>query len=166
MSSAAEDLTPTHEVEARFLDAMREVDLEPPEPIPADGTLHRFDAPDDRRGQRTGWAVLYPPDEHGAGGAFGSWRHHLFPTRIPLQLGKGMRDTAPCPLEPAGSPPSDPVGALYLLVRGSLVETPAGPLRRVSCTGAAIASASNRALRTQSFMATPRYALPPRCSPG
>ncbi|MFA9459908.1 DUF927 domain-containing protein [Thiohalorhabdus methylotrophus] len=75
MGEAAPSPSPAGEIEARFWEAMQEAGLEPPEPIPADGDLHRFDAPDDRRGQRTGWAVLYPPGDYGAGGAFGSWRH-------------------------------------------------------------------------------------------
>jgi putative DNA primase/helicase len=56
----------------QFHAAMRQRGIITPEPIPADGQLHRFYVEGDRRGSRNGWAVLYPDGV--PAGAFGSWR--------------------------------------------------------------------------------------------
>jgi putative DNA primase/helicase len=56
---------------AALLEVLRFHGIAPVDPsiIVADGTLHRFDVEDDRRGTRNGWAVLHR--DHGAGG---SWK--------------------------------------------------------------------------------------------
>ena len=53
-----------------FQDAMAAAGLGRPE-IEADGRIHRFDLPDEKRGKKTGWYLLYP-DELPAG-VFGRW---------------------------------------------------------------------------------------------
>ncbi len=60
--------------EQQFAAAMGEHGLQPGE-IVADGKLHRFDGPDEKRGKRSAWYVL-----HGDGlpaGSFGDWRTGL-----------------------------------------------------------------------------------------
>lgn len=61
----------------QFAVAMAEYGLQPDE-IVADGKLHRFDGPDEKRGKRSAWYVL-----HGDGlpaGSFGDWRTNLCET--------------------------------------------------------------------------------------
>src|SRR5262245_12827378 len=54
----------------QFTDAMLAAGLDPGgTPIVADGTIHRFCGPGDKRGRENCWYVLF---DHG--GAFGSWR--------------------------------------------------------------------------------------------
>lgn len=64
-------------IEQEFGAALASHGLEPPE-IVADGKLHRFDGPDEKRGKRSAWYVL-----HGDGlpaGSFGDWRAGLAET--------------------------------------------------------------------------------------
>lgn len=53
-----------------FQDAMAAAGLGRPE-VEADGRIHRFDLPEERRGKKTGWYLFYP-DELPAG-SFGRW---------------------------------------------------------------------------------------------
>ncbi|RQS00230.1 DUF927 domain-containing protein [Burkholderia sp. Bp8991] len=58
-------------IETEFVTAMAAYDLQPTEVI-ADGKLHRFDGPEDKRGKKSAWYVL-----HGDGipaGSFGDWK--------------------------------------------------------------------------------------------
>ncbi|WP_343661093.1 AAA family ATPase [Ralstonia sp.] len=64
-------------LEQQFAAAMAEHGLQPGE-IVADGKLHRFDGPEERRGKRSAWYTL-----HGDGlpaGSFGDWRTGLSET--------------------------------------------------------------------------------------
>ncbi|MBP7865968.1 MAG: toprim domain-containing protein [Acidobacteria bacterium] len=54
-----------------FKDCLEEHGLGRPDVI-ADGNLHRFDIPDDKRGRKSGWLVYHPDGI--PSGAFGSWR--------------------------------------------------------------------------------------------
>ena len=54
-----------------FQAAIAEAGLGSPD-IMADGEIHRFDTPEDKKGAKTGWYLLYP--DNIAAGAFGSWR--------------------------------------------------------------------------------------------
>ncbi len=65
---------PTADVQALFLDAMRDAGITPPNPaeIVGDGALHRFHIDGDKRGTRNGWAVLHLDGV--PSGAFGSWK--------------------------------------------------------------------------------------------
>jgi phage/plasmid primase-like uncharacterized protein len=64
-------------VEQQFAAAMAEHGLVPAE-IVADGQLHRFDGPGEKRGKNSGWYVLHTDDI--AAGAFGDWRMGLTET--------------------------------------------------------------------------------------
>lgn len=61
-------------IEQQFLTAMAEHGLTPPE-IVADGRVHRFACPDEKRGKRSGWYVLHA--DHLPAGVFGDWRTGL-----------------------------------------------------------------------------------------
>lgn len=59
----------------QFRQAMRNTGITPPDLIEADGQLHRFHVPDDRRGTLNGYYVLHPDGR--AAGMFGSWKTGL-----------------------------------------------------------------------------------------
>src|SRR5450830_1275157 len=61
-------------IEAQFGEAMAAYGLAPPE-IVADGQRHRFDGPDDKRGKKSAWYVLYADGV--PAGAFGDWKTDL-----------------------------------------------------------------------------------------
>ncbi|NYH23958.1 DUF3631 domain-containing protein [Paraburkholderia bryophila] len=61
--------------EATFAAALAAHDLTPSE-IVSDGRIRRFDGPDDKRGQRNAWYVLYG-DGSVSAGAFGYWKTGL-----------------------------------------------------------------------------------------
>lgn len=56
-----------------FQDAIATAGLGKPE-IEADGRIHRFDLPDEARGKKSGWYVLYPDDSPCPAGSFGNWK--------------------------------------------------------------------------------------------
>ena len=58
----------------QFAAAMAAHGLQAPEII-ADGVRHRFDAPDDRKGKKSAWYVLYA--DNVPAGAFGNWKTDL-----------------------------------------------------------------------------------------
>lgn len=64
-------------IEAQFGDALAAHGLCPPTII-ADGKLHRFDGPTDKRGKKSAWYVLH--NEEPAAGAFGCWKTDLSET--------------------------------------------------------------------------------------
>lgn len=64
-------------IEEQFSDALAAQGLYPPEVI-ADGKLHRFDGPTDKRGKKSAWYVLH--SEEPAAGAFGCWKTDLSET--------------------------------------------------------------------------------------
>lgn len=55
-----------------FQDAMAGAGLGRPE-VEADGAIHRFDLPGERRGKKTGWYLLFPDDNPCPAGRFGRW---------------------------------------------------------------------------------------------
>ena len=63
--------------------AMIAAGLEPPQPIPADGRLHRFYVEGDRRGTRNGWCA-----NHGSHAIYGTWREpgtrHVWQANRPI----------------------------------------------------------------------------------
>lgn len=63
-----------HQIIEQFAAAMAGYGLQPPEVI-ADGMRHRFDAPDDRKGKKSAWYVLYA--DNVPAGAFGNWKTDL-----------------------------------------------------------------------------------------
>ena len=65
---------PLNAIEAQFGAALAEFDLHPPEII-ADGQRHRFDAPDDKKGKKSCWYILYADGV--PAGAFGNWKTEL-----------------------------------------------------------------------------------------
>lgn len=65
---------PLNAIEAQFGAALAEFDLHPPEII-ADGQRHRFDAPDDKKGKKSAWYILYADGV--PAGAFGNWKTEL-----------------------------------------------------------------------------------------
>ncbi|MBB3211124.1 uncharacterized protein (DUF927 family)/phage/plasmid primase-like uncharacterized protein [Herbaspirillum sp. Sphag1AN] len=58
-------------IEAQFGEAMAAYGLAPPE-IVADGQRHRFDGPEDKRGKKSAWYVLY--SDGVPAGAYGDWK--------------------------------------------------------------------------------------------
>ncbi|MEM4990884.1 DUF927 domain-containing protein [Collimonas sp. H4R21] len=59
---------------AQFRDALAAYNLHSPE-IVADGAIHRFDSPDDKRGKQSAWYILH--DGEIPAGAFGDWKTDL-----------------------------------------------------------------------------------------
>jgi len=59
----------------QYLDAMRQVGIEPDCPIIPDGKLHRFRDWLDKPGKLNGWYVLFP--DYPPAGAFGCWRRGI-----------------------------------------------------------------------------------------
>lgn len=57
---------------SKFQDAIAAAGLGRPD-IDADGKIHRFDLPEESRGKKTGWYVLYPDDNPCPAGSFGRW---------------------------------------------------------------------------------------------
>lgn len=64
-------------IEGQFADALVAAGFAAPE-IVADGKIHRFDGPDDKRGKKNAWYVLHA-DGIG-GGAFGDWKTGVYST--------------------------------------------------------------------------------------
>lgn len=58
----------------QFRDALAAYNLHPAE-IVADGAIHRFDSPDDKRGKQSAWYILH--DDELPAGAFGDWKIDL-----------------------------------------------------------------------------------------
>jgi len=58
----------------QFRDALALYNLHPPE-IVADGAIHRFDSPNDKRGKQSAWYILH--DDDLPAGAFGDWKTDL-----------------------------------------------------------------------------------------
>jgi putative DNA primase/helicase len=65
---------PQTNIEAQFAAALAAFDLNPPE-IVADGTRHRFDANDEKKGKKSAWYVLHADGV--PAGAFGNWKTGL-----------------------------------------------------------------------------------------
>ncbi|WP_321929973.1 DUF3631 domain-containing protein [Paraburkholderia guartelaensis] len=61
------------DAEMAFAAVLAEHGFTAPEEIVADGKFHRFDGPDDRRGQRNAWYVLHADSV--PAGAFGDWKN-------------------------------------------------------------------------------------------
>jgi putative DNA primase/helicase len=62
------------EIERQFADALARAGFTAPE-IVADGKIHRFDGPEDKRGKKNAWYVLHADGIGGA--AFGDWKSGL-----------------------------------------------------------------------------------------
>ena len=58
-----------------FTEALVKAGLGTPEEIISDGQLHRFQTPEDKSGEKTGWYVFY--NDQNPGGAAGDWRHNI-----------------------------------------------------------------------------------------
>lgn len=61
----------TLSIESDFTDALSRSGFSPPD-IVADGKIHRFDGPEDKRGKKNAWYVLH--SDGLGGGAFGDWK--------------------------------------------------------------------------------------------
>lgn len=57
--------------------------------ILADGQIHRFQTPEDRQGQKSGWYVFYA--DHIPAGQFGNWKTDYTETFFALQDAKGQK---------------------------------------------------------------------------
>lgn len=57
----------------KFQGAIAAAGLGRPE-IEADGRIHRFDLPDESRGKKSGWYILYPDNNPCPAGEFGNWK--------------------------------------------------------------------------------------------
>lgn len=57
----------------KFQDAIASAGLGRPE-IEADGRIHRFDLPDEARGKKSGWYLLFPDENPCPAGEFGNWK--------------------------------------------------------------------------------------------
>ena len=62
-----------HDAVKSFQDAMAAAGLGRPE-IEADGRIHRFDLPDEARGKKSGWYLLFPDENPCPAGQFGNWK--------------------------------------------------------------------------------------------
>ena len=58
-----------------FTEALVKAGLGVPDQIIPDGRLHRFQTPEDKSGEKTGWYVFY--NDKIPGGAAGDWRHNI-----------------------------------------------------------------------------------------
>lgn len=63
----------------KFQNSMAEAGLGRPE-IEADGRVHRFDLPDEARGKKSGWYILYPDNNPCPAGSFGNWKEDFSQT--------------------------------------------------------------------------------------
>jgi len=77
---------------AALLDVLHAHGIAPVDPsvIVADGTLHRFDVEDDRRGTRNGWAVLHR--DHGAGGSWKSGVTCIWSSKATTRMTRQEKD--------------------------------------------------------------------------
>jgi putative DNA primase/helicase len=70
-----------NETITEFISAMRAAGLEPPITIIADGAIHRFTLPGDKKSSKNGWYILYP--DFPPAGAFGCWKRNIKHTFSP-----------------------------------------------------------------------------------
>ena len=64
-------------IESHFADVLASAGFTAPELI-ADGKIHRFDGPEDKRGKKNAWYVLH--SDGIPAGSFGDWRTGLSQT--------------------------------------------------------------------------------------